>query len=247
VDARRTTFDALGRGSYGSAETLRLINFRRPDVSRALHDEPHRVTRVTVARWLYGYQHGGTQSKPLWQPDYAPTEDEPGLEVSFRDLIELRFVKAFRDFGLSLQAIRDCFERAVEVVHDQRPFSTRRFRTDGKTIFFEIVDGIREGQLVDLRRRQNVFHRIVEPSLHDLEFEADALARWFPLGRSRESIVVDPARAFGRPIVRSGGVPTETIAQAVDVEGSAERVATLYELPLAAVRDAIEFQKKLAA
>jgi Phage integrase family len=62
--------------------------------------------------------------------------------------------------------------------------------------------------LVDLRRRQNVFHRIVEPSLHDLEFEADALARWFPLGRSRGSIVIDPARAFGRPIVSSGGVPT---------------------------------------
>lgn len=247
MDAPRTAYDALGRGSYGSTEALRLINFRRPDVSRAVAGDAHRVTRITVARWLYGYEHGEAFSKPLWQPDYAPTEDEPVLEVSFRDLIELRFVKTFRDFGLSLQTIRECFERAVEVIHDQRPFSTRRFRTDGKTIFFEIIDGVREGQLVDLRRRQNVFHRIVEPSLHDLEFEADALARWFPLGRSRESIVVDPARAFGRPIVSSGGVPTETIAQAVDIEGSVDRVAMLYELPVAAVRAAVEFQKKLAA
>jgi uncharacterized protein (DUF433 family) len=205
------------------------------------------VTRITVARWLYGYRHGAAHSKPLWQPDYVPIEDEPALEVSFRDLIELRFVKAFRDLGLSLQTIRECFDRAVEVVHDQRPFSTRSFRTDGKTIFYEIIDGVHEGKLVDLRRRQNVFHRIVEPSLHDLEFEADAVARWFPLGRSRETIIVDPARAFGRPVVNNGGVPVETIAQAVKVEGTPERVAALYELPLAAVRDAVEFQQKIAA
>ncbi len=176
-----------------------------------------------------------------------PTEDEPALEVSFRDLIELRFVKTFRDLGLSLQTIRDCFDRAVEVVQDQRPFSTQRFRTDGKTIFHEITDGVHEGKLVDLRRRQNVFHRIVEPSLHDLEFEADALARWFPLGRARGSVVIDPARAFGRPIVNSGGVPVETIVHAVKVEGTPERVSTLYEIPVAAVRDAVEFQQKLAA
>jgi uncharacterized protein (DUF433 family)/DNA-binding transcriptional MerR regulator len=169
------------------------------------------------------------------------------LEVSFRDLVELRFVKTFRDLGLSLQTIRECFDRAVEVVQDQRPFSTRRFRTDGRTIFYEIIDGIQEGKLVDLRRRQNVFHRIVEPSLHDLEFEADALARWFPLGRARQSIVIDPARAFGRPIVNGGGVPIETIVQAVKVEGTPERAAMVYELPVAAVRDAVEFHQKLAA
>lgn len=247
MDASRTVGDALGRGSYGSTEALRLINFQRPDVLRAAAGDRRRVTRITVARWLYGYQHGATSSKPLWRPDYSPTEDEPVLEVSFRDLIELRFVKTFRDLGLSLQTIRECFDRAVEVVQDQRPFSTRRFRTDGSTIFYEITDGVHEGKLVDLRRRQNVFHRIVEPSLHDLEFEADALARWFPLGRSRQSIVVDPARAFGRPIVNSGGVPIETIAQAVEVEGTPERAARLYELPVAAVRDAVEFYQKLAA
>jgi uncharacterized protein (DUF433 family) len=239
--------DVLGRGVYGAAEALRLINFRRSDATRRTLSERRKISRHTISRWLYGYEHGRTRSEPLWRPDYAPTEDEATLEVSFRDLIELRFVKAFRDAGLSLQTIRECFSRAVEAVHDERPFSTLRFRTDGKTIFLKITRDIREGEFVDLKRRQNVFYSFVEPSLHDLEFDADIVTRWFPLGISRKTLVIDPARAFGRPIVNDGGVPIETVFRAVKSEGSSERVAKLYELPIAAVRDAVSLQQQLAA
>ncbi len=74
-----------------------------------------------------------------------------------------------------------------------------------------------------------------------LGFDAEVVARWFPLGASRKNIVIDPARAFGRPIVAVGGMATEIITQAVRVEGSPERVAALYEVPLPAVRDALDF------
>jgi uncharacterized protein (DUF433 family) len=235
--------DVLGRGVYSGTEALRLINFRRqPAVS-------HRpISRQTVTRWLRGYDFEDSSglrhhSDPLWRPDYA--NDDDVIEVSFRDLIELRFVRAFRDAGLGLQTIRACFKRAVEEVHDERPFSTQRFRTDGKTIFLEITHDVREGELIDLRRRQSVFHRLVAPSLRDLEFDAEVVARWFPLGISRKSIVVDPARAFGRPIVTDGSVPAEIISDAVQIEGSPEKVAKLYDVPLPAVRDAVAFQRSL--
>lgn len=229
-----TRVDALGRGVYGAAEALRLINFgRRSDA----------VSRRTISRWLRGYTHDGQRSPPLWQPDYA-SDEENEIEVSFRDLIELRFVRAFRDLGLSLQTIRQCFERAVQEVKDERPFSTRRFRTDGKTIFLEITHGVLEGELLDLKHRQGVFHRVVEPSLHGLEFDADIVSRWYPAGKA---IVLDPARSFGRPIVAAYGIPAEVLSEAVEIEGSPERVAKLYELPAAAVRDAVEFQRQLAA
>jgi uncharacterized protein (DUF433 family) len=80
-----------------------------------------------------------------------------------------------------------------------------------------------------------------------LEFDADVVARWFPLGTSRRTILIDPARAFGRPIVASGGVPTEILCEAVQIEGSPQKVAKLYEVPLAAVHDAISFERQLAA
>jgi len=195
----------------------------------------------------YDYSRNGVphHSAPLWRPDYVNQDDT--IELSFRDLIELRFVKAFRDVGLSLPTIRECFMRAVDAVKDPRPFSTQRFRTDGKTIFLEITHDVREGELLDLKRRQGAFHRVVAPSLHDLEFDADIVARWYPLGMSRKTIVIDPSRAFGRPIVAEGGVPAETLRDAVEVEGSEGKVARLYEVSIAAVRDAVTFQQRLAA
>jgi uncharacterized protein (DUF433 family) len=234
----------MGRGVYGSAEALRLINFRRQ-----FEPSARSVSRQTIARWLRGYEYSRNgvihHSQPLWRPDYV--NDDDTIELSFRDLIELRFVKAFRDVGLSLPTIRECFMRAVEAVKDDRPFSTRRFRTDGRTIFLEITHDVQEGELLDLKRRQVAFHRVLAPSLHDLEFDADIVARWFPLGRSRKTIVIDPARAFGRPIVTDGGVPAEVLRDAVEVEGSEQKVARLYEVPVAAVRDAVNFQQRLAA
>ena len=56
-----------------------------------------------------------------------------------------------------------------------------------------------------------------------------------------------PERAFGRPIVVAGGVPTEILSGAVEVEGTLEKVAKLYDVPLTAVRDAVAFQQRLAA
>jgi uncharacterized protein (DUF433 family) len=243
MDAPTPPNDVLGRGVYGATEAVRLINFHRhPDAPR------RSISPQTIRRWLRGYDYlagdDRRHSDPLWVPDYA--NDDDTLELSFRDLIELRFVKAFRDVGLGLPTVRECFKRAVEAVNDTRPFSTRRFRTDGKTIFLEITKGVQEGELLDLKRRQSVFHRLVEPSLHGLEFDADIVARWFPLGMSR-NVVIDPTRSFGRPIVTQGSVPTEILHQAVAVEGSPERVARLYEVPLGAVRDAIAFQTQLAA
>jgi uncharacterized protein (DUF433 family) len=237
--------DALGRGVYSTAEALRLINF-----SRGQGIARRSVAGQTISRWLNGYDYEVNGEKrhsaPLWRSDYT-NNDGAVQEISFRDLIELRFVKTFRDLGLSLPTIRDCFIRAVEEANDERPFSTQKFRTDGKTIFLDITRGVHEGELIDLRRSQAVFRSFIVPSLQDLEFDADEVARWFPLGNGRPSIVIDPARSFGRPVVRETGVPTETLASAIKVEGSVENVARLYEVPLLAVRDALEFEQKLAA
>ena len=55
----------------------------------------------------------------------------------------------------------------------------------------------------------------------------------------------DPARKFGQPILAEFDIPTIAIFDAVRAEGGNEkRVAKLYEVPLATVRKALEFESR---
>jgi uncharacterized protein (DUF433 family) len=242
---RKTSAGLLGLGFYTASDAAKLLRFQPGQDLTAVKE----ISIGTVHRLLRGYHFKYREemhfSQPLWDIDFPSTEGP--LELSFRDLIELRFVKIFRDAGLGLPTIRLCFERAKEFVGDGRPFSTRKFRTDGKTIFIEVTRDVVEGNLIDLKRRQYVFQRVVAPSLHDLEFDAESVVRWFPLGEKRRGIVIDPRRAFGRPLADKFGVTTRTLARASRVEKSIKEVSRLFNIPVSLVREAVGFEERLAA
>jgi uncharacterized protein (DUF433 family) len=230
--AQQPLNEFVGVGLYGLTESSRLLN----------------VPARNIRRWLRGYNyrlHGEAKSMPpLWEPD-LPQADEH-LELSFRDLIELRFVSAFIDAGLGLHTVRTCLDYARQCVENDRPFSTRRFQTDGKTIFLESLERSGDAKLLDLKKHQYEFKDVVARTFKDLDIEDDAVARWRPY-RGRDTIVVDPQRAFGQPIAAKSGVPTIVLADAVRAEGSIQRVAKLFEVALGVVRDAVAFEGALRA
>lgn len=202
----------------------------------------------TIRRWVEGYDYRRNGEKahsaPLWRPDISLGED--GVELSFRDLIELRFISALTGLGLSIRTIRSCLDVARECIDSDRPFSSGRFRTDGKHIFLQGVNHLDDPVLIDLRRRQYVFNGVIERTFKDLDLEEDLVTRWRPY-RGKESIVVDPKRSFGQPISSEFGVPTIVLAEAVQAEGSTARVAALYEVDRAVVADAVRYHAELAA
>jgi uncharacterized protein (DUF433 family) len=223
----------LGIGYYSVPEAARLL----------------KTASRNINRWLGGYtyrERDGRQTHmpPLWKPQ-VPSDDDH-IELGFRDLIELRFVVAFQTAGLGLKTIRNCVEFAREYVEDERPFSTRRFQTDGRTIFLDSLHQSGEAELIDLKKGQYVLKQVIERSFKDLDIDNDAVSRWRPF-RGKETIVIDPTRAFGQPIASAYGVPTIVLADAAKAEASIERVAELYEVPLAVVRDAVEFEDYLLA
>lgn len=222
----------LGIGYYTVPEAARLLGIRR----------------LSIRRWLGGYtftENGKSRRMPpLWRPQLP--EYDHHLELGFRDLIELQFIKAFMDAGLGLKTIRICLEFARECVKDNRPFSTRRFQTDGQTIFLQSLERSGDAELLDLKRRQFVLTGVIERTFKDLDISEDIVARWRPFG-GKESIVIDPQRAFGQPIASAYGVPTVTLAEATKAEGSISRVSYLYEVPASVIRDAVNFERSLEA
>ncbi len=221
----------LDLGSYTSSEAARLL----------------KTSRRKITRWMrgYGYRRGSLTRRiePLWMPQLHMVDEH--LELGFRDLVELRFVKAFLDAGLDLLTVRNCLAYARECVADTHPFSTQRFQTDGRTIFLESLNAEGELAVLDLKKHQYEFRQVIKRTFKDLDLEGGSVVRWRPF-KGKPSIILDPKRSFGQPITAEYGVPTVVLSEAVAAEGSIERAAHLYEVPGPVVRDAVEFEAGLA-
>jgi uncharacterized protein (DUF433 family) len=232
--ARDAEVIALDVGYYTVPEAARLL----------------RASAKNIARWLGGYSYRNrkgnvAEAPPLWRPQLPRLG--PQLELGFRDLIELRFVIAFVEQGVGLNVVRRCLENARRVMEEERPFATRKFRTDGRTIFLEslVQEGAENVGVLDLKTNQLAFKAVVEQSFKDLDWEGDIVARWRP-HRGRTTIVIDPKRAFGAPVVAEYGIPTSALAAAANAEG-VETAARLFETTVTLVREAVAFETSLMA
>jgi uncharacterized protein (DUF433 family) len=221
--------NCLGIGLYTAAEAARLLH----------------LPVAKVRRWLGGYRGATREYGPLWPPQLPKLDDQLGL--GFLDLMQLRVVaRIIGNTDISLQKLRRALVLARDLVHHSHPFTTAHFRTDGRSLFFEIGRETDAPQLYDVLGRQYGFHRVIEPSFKDVELDVE-ITRWWPLGKQR-SVVVDPQRSFGAPVAVDSGIPTAALALAADRHGSPRQAARWY--PPATereIRDAIVFERRLAS
>jgi len=222
----------LGKGVYSASDASRLTGVSTP----------------RVRRWFegYSYSHCGESRSmpPVAQGEYGLTADDP-LQLSFLDLIEVRFVDVFLQFGVGWKELRVAARNAANLLQTTHPFSTCQFKTDGRRIFAEITDELQDIHLLQLRDRQHVFRTVVSPMLRDLEFGDEFVRRWWPLGLNRR-VVVDPDLCFGQPACAASGVPAVTVARFAEVNGVAS-AAAWFEIERREVRDAMLLQERLAA
>src|SRR5882757_4306696 len=73
-----------------------------------------------VSRWLYGYTFKGGVGAPLWTTQLAGLDEKV---IGFRDLMELRVVKAFRNHNVPLRVIRAAIDGAKAMFGTEYPFT----------------------------------------------------------------------------------------------------------------------------
>ena len=216
-----------------------------PQASQLSH-----VSVGRIRRWMRGYTFttkSGPHKSPPVVTSVLPSLDGAAI-LTFLDLQEVRFVDAFLETGVHWKTLREAHTNAQEVLGSY-PFSRGRFVTDGRAIFEDLARGAArsDAALLDMVSGQGSFNRIVRPFIATLKFTTDGQAReWWPLGKSRH-VVVDPQRSFGQPIVPREGVPTAILAKAYKAEGSIRQVARWFDVNERSLRDAIDFEAKLAA
>lgn len=196
-----------------------------------------------IRRWLFGNR---LSDGPLWTPQ--PQERGAEDTLSFMDLLELRTVAAFRQWRISIPTIRLAMSNYRELFDNDYPLTDRRLCTDGKAVFLKALNESGDEEMIDLGKRQNVFENIITPALFEsIDFSGNTAQRWHP-DPSDSSIVIDPQRAFGKPIVLPSYMPTSTLFDAFKAEDEdAEQVARYFDITPEEVIRAANFEKRIAA
>ena len=166
-----------------------------PDAARLI-----KSTVGNVRRWSNA-SHGAVNSR------FDPHE----RTITFLELMELHFIKLFRDEGVGLETIRKAAKTAARQFATPYPFAVHRFDTDGRTVFATLLSGEEQTAVIeDLKHGQYVLDTIVRPFFKKLEYGNDTAVRFWPLGAGQR-VVLDPERQFGKPIDNETAVPTEAL------------------------------------
>lgn len=212
----------LGVGMYSIADAARLVG----------------AHKSLIRRW--SRESEGLIPRTITHAD--------GL-LTFAELMELHFIKMFREQGVSLQVIRVASEKSAAKFHTSCPFSVKRFDTDGTSIFATLQKEASDKIVPeDIARGQYCFEKILRPFFKKLEYGRNFdLVRFWPMSKTGR-VVLDPMRKFGKPIDSETGVPTHVISDALNAGGgqSPAVVARWLDIPLAAVKKAAEFERSLA-
>jgi len=206
------------------------------------------VSKDRIRRWLRGYRSHLRKKRysALWKSQLPEIDNK--MALGFLDLIEVMFVGAFLDRGVSWPMIHRVREKAAKLYPEvSHPFCTKQFVTDGQRIFSQVHRETGESSLLEIATDQHAFAEITRPFLKQLEFKGGTtLERWWPLGVDRQ-IVVDPKKNFGQPTISREGIATQVLSESVQANSSVEEVARWYEVSPESVRDAVEYERSLAA
>lgn len=221
--------DRRNKPAYGLAEAARYLKV------------PGATLRSWVAGRPYPTSRGGGQFKPLIHP---PARKPPVL--SFWNLVEAHVLRALRaDHGVSIGAVRKALAYAENTLKIERLLLSKELGTEGGRIFLQ-----RYGELVDLSASGQMALRLVfEDHLKRVEWgEWMFPIRLYPFTSSESTsaarpIAIDPAVAFGRPVLVRVGVTTSTIAERIDAGESASDVASDYDLQVNEVEEAVLYER----
>ena len=231
----------LGLGIYLVPEAARLLG----------------IPVATLRRWIAGYEYwlhrdDATLKRklgPLIRSELPKINDTRAL--SFLELMELRVIRALiEDRGMSLQYVRQAHRVASELSQTSHPFASERIYALGKRVWAHSrAHGHAENfvELSDGGKHQPAIGQLLKPFLKEIDFDASTslAVRFWPRGRGFP-VVLDPAIAFGAPVVAGTATRTEVVAALANRLG-ADAAAAAYEIKLEKIEAAVQFEDGLRA
>ena len=219
-----------------------MPNHPLTEASRWLGIKPGRLRD-----WLVGRPDPARPGKRLLEPVLAPALAKPPT-LSFWNLVECSVLASIRDeHGASLQKVRKALRFVARELGQQRPLIEQEFSTDGVHLFVRHY-----GKLVSASQQgQTVMREVLEASLRRVDRDSDGLAKrlfpWLKEPNEPRILAVDPAVAFGRPIVAGTRVPAETLFERFRAGDSIQHLAAEYDVAHILIEDLVRIWFAAAA
>lgn len=212
---------------------------------------PHR----TLHNWLSGVPYltkgGRCRSEPV-----VDIADPQQHLLSFLNMVELHVLDAIRNVnGLDLRKIRRALTYLQEELGVAHPLADQQMETDGCTLFVERLD-----QLIDVAREgQTAMHQMLGMRLKRIERDPRGIAiKLFLFTRRKpqdvaeaerapQVVALDPAVAFGRPVIVGSRIPTAEVASRYKAGDSIGQLAQDYGRRQEEIEEAIRCELHLDA
>ena len=192
----------------------------------------------TLRTWFCGWPSG---KPPVLSPD-GGADGAPIL--SFFNVVEARFLDAYRRRGVSMQRVR----RALDFVSEhlpgfERPLLKPDFETDGEALFVELQETGKAPTLLEASGgRQLVWPEAVREHFQSLDFDArgDPTRLWLD---NRRKVMLDPRFGWGLPVIAGSGVRTDVLFERLEAGEELDTIAEDFSLELSEVEAAVAWEQ----
>ncbi len=208
------------------------------------------VPTTTFSNWARGYKATFSDRKSvIGQPIVTAFAAERLYPcVPFVGLAEGMVVAAFREAGVSLQHIRKAVEVLKREMKIEHALASERLFTDGASILFDYASDADDELLTHVVTQQRVFGAIVREYLRRITYGRNGWpVRLVSPTTPGDIIAVDPARAFGQPILIRGGVRLEDVLDRIRGNDRPSDVAVDMGVPLEDIEAVLSAELRRAA
>ncbi len=193
------------------------------------------IPRTSLYTWIH----------PHGKPIILTADTTRGL-LSFKNLVEIHVLRALREKGVKLNALRNAATYLRKTFHSEHPFADQEIKTDRHNVIIEEL-----GQIINASRGgQLEIAEVLAPYLQRIERNTQGQAiRLYPkIGKGESRLItIDPAVQFGRPCITGTAIPTAIIAERFKAGEHLLDLAQDYGRESKEIEEAIRFESCFVA
>lgn len=195
-----------------------------------------------VRKWITQYWDGELGN--FYEKNYSWSINN-SKAVGFHTLIEFYVMMQFAEAGVKTKEVLKAHKELSVFYKTNFPFAQKEvldnIHTDKSKIYLN-----RNGDTISLDGSKQFNLDIIKVFFQNLDFDNDMLAsRFWPLGKNHK-IVCDPHHKFGQPTISGTNIQSDVIYKMYLAEEPIAFIASIYEVTIKEVKDAIEFHKNAA-